>query len=535
MLAYARRLPRIDWFELAVLIVLAAFSVWVLVLDLATVSTHGWVWDGTDSAYVVDQLQYLAWIRDASTHVLASNLFVMHSTPHDYLQPMVAISGGLVAMGVTPPIALLAWQPVAIGALFVAVRGLVRSQLRGRLVVRTALVLALFAGLPGMYFDLWLPFWTWGYQEALLALACSIGSLLIYQRAREGGQLFWVAAVLGALASWLHPWQGEILLILIVSAEAIMWIAGRDARFWRPLPVVIATLLPLIYYVVLARVDPSWRLGQLGSTGIVPLPQLLWPLAPLAVPALLAYRRRHLTFIQAATRVWPFAAVAVYLAAERGLGSSPPHAFAGITVPLAVLAVEGVQSLRLPPFVPRRTITKLLGVMITAVLVLALTVPVAVDKLGVAHHLVRANKEFTPDEQRALQYLARDPEPGGVLTPIHLGALVPFETGRHTYIGDCYWSLPDCGGRNVDSWLAVHWGRLWEPVARAFVNSTGARFVVKDCKGEDHLWKELQAIIISVHNFGCASVYELETPSELVQSWPDGRAPAHPSWVDPSA
>lgn len=530
-----RRLPRIDWFEAAVLLVLAAVSVWVLVLDLATVSAHGWVWDGTDSAYVVDQLQYLAWVRDASTHLLASNLFVLHTTPHDYLQPIVAVSGGLVALGVTPPIALLAWQPVAIASLFVTVRRLVRAQLRGRLAVRTALVLALFAGLPGMYFDLWLPFWTWGYQEALLALACAIGSLLLYHRGRKGGQLFWVAAVLGALASWLHPWQGEILLILIVCAEAIMWISGRDARFWRPLPVVVATVLPLIYYVVLARIDPSWRLGQLGSTGKIPVPQLLWPLSPLAIPALLAYRRRPVNFIQAATRVWPFAAVAVYLAAEHGLGSSPPHAFAGITVPLAVLAVDGIGSLRRPAFVPRRTISTVLGLTTTALLVLALTVPVAVDKLGVAHHLVKTNKQFMPDEQRALQYLARDPEPGGVLTPIHLGALVPFETGRHTYIGDCYWSLPDCAGRNKDSWLVVHWGRVWAPVARGFVNSTGARFVLKDCKGRDHLWKELHTVIVSVHRFGCASVYELESPSRLVQSWPDGRAPPHPSWVDRSA
>jgi hypothetical protein len=182
---------------------------------------------------------------------------------------------------------------------------------------------------------------------------------------------------------------------------------------------------------------------------------------------------------------------------------------------------------RWPRLVPRTTLT--------ALLVLGLTVPVAIDKLGVAHRLVKDNKIYTADEQHALQYLARDPEPGGVLTPIHLGALVPFVTGRHTYIGDCYWSLPDCAGRNVNSWLAVHWGRLWAPVAREFVNSTGARFVIKDCKGRDHLWKELHAIVLSVHRFGCASVYELETPSELVRSWPSGRAPRHLPWVDPSA
>ena len=527
VLPFAGRLRRIDWFELAVLVLLAAVSMWVLVLNLVQVAAHGAAWDGTQSAYVVDQLQYLAWIRDASTHLLASNLFVLHSTPHDYLQPMVAISGGLVALGVTPPIALLVWQPVAISALFVAVRGFVRAQLRSRLAMRAALVLALFAGWPSMHFDLWLPFWTWGYQEAVLALACATGALLLYHLGREGGRLIWAAAVLGALASWLHPWQGEVVLMLIVSGEAIMWIGGQRARFWRPLAVIAATLLPLLYYVILARVDASWRLGQRGSTGFMPLQQLLWPLAPLAIPALFAYRRRSLNFIQAATRVWPFAAVAVYVLAENGLGSSPPHAFAGITIPMAVLAAEAVGSVRWPRFVPRRTTT--------ALLLLALTVPVAVEKLGIAHSLVKHQKTYTVNEQRALSFLARDPQPGGVVTPIHLGAIVPWETGRHTYIGDCYWSLPDCFTRNTNSWLVVHWGRVLPRYARAFVMSTGARFLLKDCKGRDHIWRELRKIIVSVQRFGCARVYELGSPSELVQSWPDGRPPRHPFGLDTSA
>jgi hypothetical protein len=219
--------------------------------------------------------------------------------------------------------------------------------------------------------------------------------------------------------------------------------------------------------------------------------------------------------------------VAVYLLAENGLGSSPPHAFAGITLPLAVLAVDGVGSVRWPGFVPRRTTT--------ALVVLALTVPVAVAKLGAAHHLVEKQKTYTVDERRALQYLARSPEPGGVVTPIHLGSIVPWETGRHTYIGDCYWSLPDCFTRNTNSWLVVHWGRVRPRYAIAFVIGTGARFLVKDCKGRDHIWRELHRIILSIHRFGCASVYELQSPSQLVQSWPDGRRPRHPVGADASA
>ena len=54
---------------------------------------HHRVWTGTDGVYIVDQMQYLAWIRDASNHVLSSNLFVLRPTPHDYFQPAVADLG----------------------------------------------------------------------------------------------------------------------------------------------------------------------------------------------------------------------------------------------------------------------------------------------------------------------------------------------------------------------------------------------------------------------------------------------------------
>ena len=71
----------------------AAISVWVLGLDLWQVVVNGRVWTGTDGVYIVDQMQYLAWIRDASHHVLSSNLFVLRPTSADYFQPAIVISG----------------------------------------------------------------------------------------------------------------------------------------------------------------------------------------------------------------------------------------------------------------------------------------------------------------------------------------------------------------------------------------------------------------------------------------------------------
>ena len=97
------------------LVAFGAVSLWVLTLDLLQVVVNGRVWTGTDGVYIVDQMQYLAWIKSASHHLLASNMFVLRSTPHDYFQPAVVISGGLSALGLSPAVSLLLWKPVAVG------------------------------------------------------------------------------------------------------------------------------------------------------------------------------------------------------------------------------------------------------------------------------------------------------------------------------------------------------------------------------------------------------------------------------------
>src|ERR1700756_2588846 len=113
-----RRRTGLDWFEFSVLGVFAAVSVFVLALDLWRVAFDGAIWTGTDGVYIVDQLQYLAWIREASHHFLVSNLFVLRDTPADYFQPAVVISGGLTALGIPVSLSLLLWKPVAVVTLF---------------------------------------------------------------------------------------------------------------------------------------------------------------------------------------------------------------------------------------------------------------------------------------------------------------------------------------------------------------------------------------------------------------------------------
>src|SRR5579884_414955 len=160
----ARALPlervsrRVDAVELGLLVAFALLSMWVLGSDLYRVVVHDGVWVGTDGIFGEDQLQYLAWVRAASQHLLISNMFVLRPTPADYLQPMVAISGGLAALGVAPWLALLVWKPVAVAVVFAGVRAFVHRTITGAGARRAVLALALFGGWVGVYVDMWLPF-----------------------------------------------------------------------------------------------------------------------------------------------------------------------------------------------------------------------------------------------------------------------------------------------------------------------------------------------------------------------------------------
>ncbi|MGH2882799.1 MAG: hypothetical protein ACRDPA_08920, partial [Solirubrobacteraceae bacterium] len=379
---------RLDPVELVVLCVFAVTSAWVLLLGVWWTVTQGRIWTGVNGVYAQDVTQYLAWIRDASRHVLVSDLFVSRPTPHDYLQPAIAVSGGLVAVGVAPWLALLVWQPVAVGGTFLAVRGLVHSQLRTRLARRAALVLALFGASIGAFQDLWLPWWTWGYVFGVLSLAAMVASLLLYERAVRGAGPVWPAALLAGLASWLHPWQGAVLALIIAGAE-IVGLAQppgspggpRRRSLARPALVLVAVSLPLGYYAALDHADAAWGLAAQSLKGAVPLWQVVLMLAPLMAPALLAYRIRPRSFTAVAVRIWPPAAFAVYIAGEHGIGGEPTHAFLGISVPLAILAAQGVGTLRRPRLAPRRTLAVLA--------VLALTVPQAVSELTDKWRFVR--------------------------------------------------------------------------------------------------------------------------------------------------
>lgn len=502
--------------ELALFVAFAGVSCWVLALNVWLAIHHGDVWSGTDGIAAQDQMQYLAWIRDVSEHGLASNQYVLDPSRHDFIQPLVAVSALLTVLGFAPWLALLLWKPVALAGCYVAVRAFVWETVDGRAERVAALVAALFVtgwGVLALHAldshangiqwtvvsnEMWVPYAMWGYEFAAIGFASMVGALVLYGRDRERGTVGWMAPALGALAAWVHPWQGQALLLILLASEVVL---GRPR--WRLLLVTAgATTIPLVYYAVLRRADGWWALASDAAHRTWPLWIVLLSLLPLALPALLAYRRRPRTFLGAVALVWPPVVIAAVFV-NQGLGANGVlHALLGVSVPLAVLAVTGLRSIsvRQPPLAA------------VAAAVLLVVVPPVYDQLRGASRTVRAvyNAQdanfLTGDESDAVDWLDREPGPGGVLAIPYLGAAVPGRTGRATWVGNTFWS-PDSYARAI----AVHnlLGGLPPRAAQAFVRSTGARFVLTGCPSALDLRPSLAGMLVSTHPFGCARVYEV--------------------------
>ncbi len=494
-----------------------AVSLWVIGLDLFQVVANGRVWTHTDGVYIVDQMQYLAWIQSASHHVLSANMFVIHGTPADYLQPAITISAGLTALGVAPWLALLLWKPVAVVVTFLAFEAFIRRTVPGVWPRRVALVLALFFGSFtivdgsfGVVGDLFAGFLSWGYTLGLLAVGLMVAALVCYEGARGRGsrRLAWAAALLGAASSSLHPWQGELMILIVLGSEVAAWRGTRRRPgLALPLMTVVATGIPLAYYLLLGQFDSSWENARDASKHAFSFWAIGLALAPLLIASIPAWRRRPRTFLETVTRVWPLAAVAIFVLSATELSATPLHSVEGITLPLSVLAVEGVQRAGFGRLRHRR--------LIACVLVAAVTIPATFWELRTAKTLAAptpGNANFiTGSEQDALRYLADNRTPGGVLARFYLGAVVPGETGRRTFVGDCLWSEPDCSGRAT---LAQHLldGTIQGARARRLVNGVGAQFVLTDCTAPPSVGRMLAPISSSVHRFGCAAVYQLRSP-----------------------
>jgi hypothetical protein len=145
-----------------------------------------------------------------------------------------------------------------------------------------------------------------------------------------------------------------------------------------------------------------------------------------------------------------------------------------------------------------------------------LTIPATVYLFDLARRTAAPRTDnanfIARDEKRALRYLEHDPDKGGVLSRSYMGEVIPAATGRRTLVGDCLWSEPNCYVR-VQAARDLFHGNLRVQDARRFVKQSGARFVLADCEVHKDLTSLLAPMTVSVQRFGCATVYELGSPS----------------------
>jgi hypothetical protein len=504
-------------------VALACVPLGVLVWrDLVT----GWIWIGSDAgAAVQDQWQYVAFVRDSAQHLLVSNHYRAEPGQASYLHPGVVLSALLVKLGAAPKVAYLCWKPVAMLALFAAVTAYVRRLVPGGAWRWVALVLALFYLPPVVAIfgenvdwtvttaELWPIDMVWGYYYSALGVAGMVAGLLLYERDRSAGRVSLWPPLVALLAGWLQPWSGALLIGVVAAAELLILVLRRGGRAagaappWRAFAVLAgAAAAPLAYYTVLGRVDPSWRIDNgVDSFLAPPWSALLITIAPLAVPALLAYRIPPTTFQEAALRVWPPVALAFFWILSNPLaGRYSPHAFRALCIPLAVLAVVGLAGLRLP----RRRILVAAAALWVALVVL----PGTVDRLDEFRQHASSNRQpyfLQAGEREALDYLDRNPTPGSVLAPEAMGQLIPGETGRHTNIGNIFWT-PDFLRRRLFTDIFFR-GRLDAAGSRSVVRESGSRFLLSGCDGYADLSRLIGPQLTSVRRFGCATVYEVRS------------------------
>ncbi len=504
------------------LIVSGALLAWgciplaVLLLDVAR---RGGVLSGSEGMLAgPDQLFYMSSIRESGRDGLISNQYRLGYSEGVFFHPMFALSGLLWKAGLSVKLALLVWKPIAAAALGVGAWAYVSRLLNGHARLAAA-GLALFFFSPALPVLDWggvsldgLDRFTmllvsgesmpalqlWGYLHAALVIGLMplvlLGTERVLDPARrrpgrgQGWYLGWTTA--GGLAiAWLHPWQGATLIAVLLGVAA--W--GRFAPRYRALAIpVVAMCVPMLYEVLLTKLDIDWRISAAQNAGaLAPTWILLAGLAPLVIPAIAGVRLRTHNEQERMLVLWAVAALAVYFLAT----TFPFHALQGITFPLAVLAVRGFQRLRMP---------SVAGV----ACVLALTLPGAAFALGTfrdSKNSGEAPYRLDSGENEALHFLARAPEPGGVLARFYLGMTVPALTGRDTWVGQYSWTPSFNRRRPVAEDLFA--GRLPPRAARRLVRSIRPAFLLADCGARADLSQLLGPLVTKTHRFGCAAVY----------------------------
>ncbi|MGI8864999.1 MAG: hypothetical protein ACR2JH_11500 [Solirubrobacteraceae bacterium] len=495
---------------------LAVLALWALVPAVAMIVhalRFGERLTGADGIVGGDQLQYLAWIRDAGSHVLANNLFSLPPSAHAYVQPMFTLSGLLWWIGLPLQAAYWLWKPVAIAVLFTGAAWWTSRMLHERGARAAALTLALFLFSPIASLVGWALIGSpsardhllqlsaeifpagelWGYMPAALAVGLMPVAVLTAERALQASdrkvrrRLLGAAGSCALLIAWLHPWQGLTLILILLALAA--WAGSAD---WRPLMIpALAAVMPLTYYLLLSKLDPAWELASRNE--LVPRPPLtalVLALVPMLPFALAGLRRPGRDLSERALLLWIPACLITYFA----VGSFSTHALESLSLPIAVLCVRGAQRIRLP-------------LVAGALMLAAVTVP------GLAYE-ARAFRdvERSPIQQyyenasdsRALDWVANGAPAGGVLARTIVAVGIPSQTGRAVWVGHQFWSR-DYPARSAIA-NAMFAGTLDRTRASLLVRLSGVRLVFADCGSRIDLRRSLAPVLASVRRFGCASV-----------------------------
>ncbi len=508
--------------EVAAFIGLLALALGPALGLLVRVWSRGGVVAGGDGFYVADTMQYLNWIAQSAEHVAVANLYDFAPPHHVFVHPGVVVSGLLHRAGLGLVAAWWLWKPVAVVTLFAGVRALAHRHLRVGGDRALALWLGLFYCSPllplfgwtsigGPIEDLrvefvtgetWIGLHLWGYLFTAIAVGLLPLALIAYERGRVpgGGRALALASAAGLTMAWLQPWQGATFIVVVLVAEGVCVVrrerAALHALRTACLPLV-ATALPLAYYLVLSLADEAWRMAGTANA----IPRWAWwvtaiGLVPL-LPAVLAYRVPARDFGSVALRVWPVGALALFLAP---FGTFPAHFWQGIQIPLSVLVVIAWRE-RLGT--RHRSVLAAIG---AVVLLAGIGTVYRVDALRKATRTGGQPYYLTDGEHAALRWIGSRRGPGGVLTPVYLGNLVPAYAERATWVGATSWS-PDfvARARAADRLYA---GDLGTAEGAAVVRASGARFLLADCRGPDRMARYAAALGWTPARFGCATVYE---------------------------
>jgi hypothetical protein len=288
-----------------------------------------------------------------------------------------------------------------------------------------------------------------------------------------------------------------------------MWWRHGTLRFQLLATTAAFTALPLIYFWALGRFDPVWRAGNSADQFVIPFASALVVIAPLAIPGLLAYRLGIPNFQSVVVRLWPLVALAEFQFIDSTqIGTYGLHSLQGLSVPLGVLAVTGISSLKIG------TTQRSIRPVIAAILALLILVPSGWSALNSERNVgtaasYEANPYFiTTAEQNALDYLKNDREPGSVLAPVYLGQMVPGETARSTWVGIYTWT-PHFQRRATLA-DALFSGKLSAAQATQIIRASGVRFLLSDC-AEDADLSNLVPVLDAhqITHFGCATVYRV--------------------------